>query len=147
MTVQVKCSQATFLSKWIVVTTTKKPNVLFACESGEDLAQLTRRIDHVIEFPLNALTQIQLANIMDVIRNDCSDPLDILLDGVAPEAVPTLNARLDLNEPLVAPTAEEDFLLRQASATSSALQTSVNMSATPCFDEFDFDLLEDYEEV
>jgi hypothetical protein len=140
LSVQVKGTQAEFLAKWIIVTTTKKPSVLFAAEQEEDLAQLTRRINVVIEFPLNPLTELQLKQVLKDIQTDCMDPLDTLFIG------PTEENAANLNDPLPEPNADQetlDFIRRQGFAIPTASMTSESMNEFLQDGSIDMDLFSD----
>jgi len=131
LNLQIKGGYQQCLLKWIVVTTPKSPAETWANQTEERIAQLTRRVEHVFQMPMNALEQMRLTDVIELIKIDCSDPSDIPLTQAAPEDGQTSPGRSPFLDPLPSPrraTEEEEpsasFLRRQPRAMERTSSTS-----------------------
>jgi len=126
---ETKGGTAQCLFRWIIVTSPFSPTEVWRNKTEEELAQLTRRVEHVIKFPLNAMSTLLLNEIKLRIQIDCSEALDIpsTTDGtLLPEpSVLQTEAIDDVVTEEIAVDPMQEFLARQASATRSQVNESL----------------------
>lgn len=79
-----KGSTCQFVSRLIIVTSPKSPEETWETRTVEDLAQLKRRVEHVIEFPV--------------------------VDPISVAAIEGLKKDFWIDEPLIVPTIVEDIV-------------------------------------